>query len=106
VRVELCLASPRVRARDTARLACEPLGLEVTIEDRLTGGPFDPLELTAGLDSVLLVGHEPDFSDAIAQLTGARVDIKKGGLAAVEERELRLLLRPKETHLIATVDRS
>jgi phosphohistidine phosphatase len=104
--IELCLASPRVRARDTARLACEALGLEVTIEDRLAGGRFDPLELAAGLDSVMLVGHEPDFSDVIAELTGGRVDIKKGGLAAVEDRELRLLLRPKEAHLIATVKSS
>jgi phosphohistidine phosphatase len=106
VEFELCLASPRVRARDTARLACEPLGLEVTIEEQLSGGRFDPLELAAGVDNVLLVGHEPDFSDAIAELTGARVDLKKGGLAAVSDRELRVLLRPKETHLVATVNRS
>jgi phosphohistidine phosphatase len=103
---ELCLASPRVRARDTARLACEPLGVEVTIEEQLSGGRFDPLELAAGVDNVLLVGHEPDFSDAIAELTGGRVDLKKGGLAAVSDRELRVLLRPKETHLVATVNRS
>ena len=106
VEPELCLASPRVRARDTAMLACESLGCEVTIEERLQGGEFDPLELTAGLTEVLLVGHEPDFSDAIAQLTGARVDMKKGGLAGVENGELRVLLRPRETKQIATVNRS
>jgi len=55
----------------------------------------------AGLDEVLMVGHEPDFSDAIAQLTGGRVDIKKGGLAAVHDRELRVLLRARETKTIA-----
>jgi phosphohistidine phosphatase len=106
VQIEVCLASPRVRARETAVLACEPLGVEVTTEDRLSGGRFDPLELTAGLDNVLLVGHEPDFSDAIAELTGGRVDMKKGGVAGVEDRALRVLLRPKETKPIATVDRS
>ena len=103
VELDLCLASPRVRARDTARLACEALGVEVTSEELLAGGGFDPLELAAGLDEVLLVGHEPDFSDAIAELTGARVDMKKGGLAGVDDGELRVLLRPKETKLIATV---
>ena len=103
VQIELCLASPRVRARETAQLACELLEVEVTIEEQLSGGRFDPLELTAGLDHVLLVGHEPDFSDAIAELTGARVDMKKGGLAAVDDDVLRVLLRPKETSLIATV---
>jgi phosphohistidine phosphatase len=104
VELDLCLASPRVRARDTAELACDALGLGVTLEERLSGGHFDPLELTAGLDEVLLVGHEPDFSDAIAELTGARVDMKKGGLAGVENHTLRVLLRPKETGFIATVN--
>jgi phosphohistidine phosphatase len=103
VEIELCLTSPKVRARETARLACEALGVEVTVDERLTGGRFDPLDLTAGLDNVLLVGHEPDFSDAVAHLTGGRVDLKKGGLAAVEERALRVLLRPKETRALASV---
>ena len=106
VELEACLASPRVRALDTARLACEELGVEVTLEERLQGGRFDPLELVAGLDNVLLVGHEPDFSDAVFQLTGARVDMKKGGLAGVEDNTLRVLIRPKETKAIATVNRS
>jgi phosphohistidine phosphatase len=103
VELDVCLASPRVRALDTAKLACESLDVEVTIEDALQGGSFDARDLAAGLDNVLLVGHEPDFSDAIADLTGARVDMKKGGLAAVEDGTLRVLLRPKETKLIATV---
>lgn len=105
-RPELCLTSPRVRARETARLACAALGIEPALEDRLAGGRFDPLELVAGLDDVLLVGHEPDFSDAVHRLTGARVDMKKGGLAGVEDGVLRVLLRPKETRLIATVNGS
>jgi phosphohistidine phosphatase len=103
VKPEICLTSPRVRARETAELACEALGVEVASEDRLSDGDFDPLELAAGLDDVLLVGHEPDFSTAVARLTGARVDLKKGGLAGVEDGELRVLVRPKETKLIATV---
>jgi phosphohistidine phosphatase len=103
VEVDLCISSPRVRARETAELACEELGAEVTLDERLAGGRFDPLELSAGMSEVLLVGHEPDFSDAVAELTGGRVDMKKGGIAAVEDRMLRVLLRPKETKLIATV---
>ena len=106
VELDLCLASPRVRARDTALLACEELGAEVTTDERLQGGRFDALDLAAGLSEVLLVGHEPDFSDAIAELTGGRVDMKKGGLAGVEDRELRVLLRPRELKAIATVNGS
>ena len=103
VELDVCLTSPRVRALETARLACAALGIEPVIEERLQGGHFDAEELAAGLDNVLLVGHEPDFSDAIAELTGGRADMKKGGLAGVENRTLRVLLRPKETKLIATV---
>ncbi len=107
VEIELCLTSPRVRACETAELACAQLeGIEPTVEERLGGGWFDAIELTAGLDQVLLVGHEPDFSDAVAELTGARIDMKKGGLAGVEHGHLRVLMRPKETHLIATVKAS
>jgi phosphohistidine phosphatase len=105
VEIEVCLTSPKLRARETANLACEALGVEVTVEDRLTGGRFDPRDVAAGLDAVLLVGHEPDFSDAIAQLTGGRVDMKKGGLAAVDDRALRVLLRPRETKALASVHR-
>jgi phosphohistidine phosphatase len=101
VKLDACLASPRVRAADTARIACEPLGTEVEIEDRLSGGLFDPLELAAGRGEVLLVGHEPDFSGAVGELTGARVKLKKGGLAGVEPGTLHALLRPKDLKLIA-----
>jgi phosphohistidine phosphatase len=99
---DACLASPRLRAADTARLACEALGVEPRIEERLSGGPFDPEELAAGFgDQVLLVGHEPDFSDAVRRHTGARVKLKKGGVAAIDAGELHLLLRPAELGAIA-----
>jgi phosphohistidine phosphatase len=97
VKPSVCLSSPRVRAADTARLASEPLGSEVELVDALSGGSFDPEELAAGRgDDVVLVGHEPDFSEAIQRMTGARVKLKKGGLAAMEDGELHVLLRPKD----------
>jgi phosphohistidine phosphatase len=102
VELDVCLASPRVRAIDTARLACEPLGLEPETDERLSGGGFDLDELAAGRgDNVMLVGHEPDFSDAIARVTGGRADMKKGGLAALDSGTLRVLLRPNELRAIA-----
>jgi phosphohistidine phosphatase len=101
VEFEACFASPKVRGRDTAELACAELGVEVTIEDALKGGPFDPTELAAGLDSVLLVGHDPDFSMAVHSATGAQVRMKKGGLAAISKGELMVMLRPTEIQVIA-----
>jgi phosphohistidine phosphatase len=102
VELDACLTSPKVRAADTARLACEPLGVEPELEPKLAGGPFDAEALAAGLgDEVLLVGHDPDFSMAVHALTGAQVRMKKGGLAGVEKGELMVLLRPRELKRIA-----
>jgi phosphohistidine phosphatase len=102
VEMDACLTSPKLRAADTARLACEPLGIDPQHEPKLAGGPFDAEALAAGLgDNVLLVGHDPDFSMALHGLTGAQVRMKKGGLAGVEKGELMVLLRPVELAAIA-----
>jgi phosphohistidine phosphatase len=103
VKLDACLTSPKVRAVDTARLACAGLGVEPREEPRLAGGSFDPAELAAGEgDEVLLVGHDPDFSEAVHRLTGARVRMKKGGLAGIADGELKVLLRPAELSAISS----
>ena len=99
--IDTCLTSPKVRAADTARLACQALGLEPEVSEELRGGPFDSLGLAAGRGNVLLVGHEPDFSGEIARLTGANVKLRKGGLAIVDGGTLHALLRPKDLAAIA-----
>ncbi len=82
MRPSACLTSPKVRAAETARLACEELGVEPNHEPKLAGGPFDPEALAAGLgDDVLLVGHDPDFSIGGAQ--------PHGGAGAHEEGRAR-----------------
>jgi phosphohistidine phosphatase len=96
VSIDACLSSPKVRASETAELACEPLGVEVKLEPALAGGPFEAEQLAAGLGEVMLVGHDPDFSMAVHGLTGAQVRMKKGGVAGVEKGELMVLLRPVE----------
>lgn len=99
--IDACLTSPKVRATETARLACEALGLEPETTDELRGGPFDSLSLAAGRGDVLLVGHEPDLSNEVARLTGGRVKLRKGGLAIVEGSELKALLRPRDLAALA-----
>ena len=101
VEIEACLTSPKVRAADTARLACESIGVEPEDDDRLAEGPFDPNEVAGEREEVLLVGHDPDFSMAVHTLTGAQVRLKKGGLAGIERGELKVLLRPTESEAIA-----
>ena len=102
VELDACLTSPKVRAKETARLACEPLGIEPWESRALRGGPFDPTDVAAGHgESVLLVGHEPDFSMAVHDATGAQVRMAKGGIAALDRGELKLLLRPQELQALA-----
>ena len=69
--------------------------------EALRGGPFDATELAAGRGHVLLVGHEPDFSDEVARLTGASLKLKKGGVAVVDGGVLKALLRPADLAAIA-----
>jgi phosphohistidine phosphatase len=101
VELAVCLTSPKVRAKRTAELACAPLDCPVEEDDRLQGGDFDPLEVAAGRGEVMLVGHEPDFSQAVALATGSRVKMKKGGIAAIDDHILHVLLRPKDLKEIA-----
>ncbi|MEO8092138.1 MAG: histidine phosphatase family protein [bacterium] len=101
VEIDACLASPKPRARDTAAIACRELGAEVEETEALRGGDFDPLQLAAGRGEVLLVGHEPDFSRAIHATTGARVGLKKGGVAAIDDGRLTSLLTPPQLRRIA-----
>ncbi len=99
--IDACLASPKLRAQQTAQLACEALGLAVETERRLSGQPFDVEELIAGRGTVLLVGHDPSFSLLVHDLTGAQARMKKGGIAAIAKGELVTLLRPVELHAIS-----
>ncbi|HEU5254063.1 MAG TPA: histidine phosphatase family protein [Solirubrobacterales bacterium] len=100
-RIDACLTSPKVRAAETARLACEAIGLQPETAPELRGGPFDSLSLAAGRGDVLLVGHEPDLSDEVARLTGGRVKMRKGGLAIVDGPTLQALLRPHDLAALA-----
>ena len=101
VEIDACLTSPKVRAAETARLACRALALGPEVTEDLRGGPFDSLDLAAGRGDTLLVGHEPDFSAEVARLTGANAKLRKGGLAIVDGNTLVALLRPKDLAAIA-----
>jgi phosphohistidine phosphatase len=102
IQIDACLTSPKLRARQTAQLASEQLGIEPTVERRLAGEPFDPYDLIAGLgENVLLVGHDPSFSHTLHDLTGVQARMKKGGLAGVQKGELIVLLGPRELAAIA-----
>ena len=88
--LDAILSSPFARARETAEIVAARLGLDVTLEPALAPG-FDAkglrslLQRHAGASALLLVGHEPDFGRTIGALVGgARIALKKGGLARVD----------------------
>jgi phosphohistidine phosphatase len=110
IEFDACYTSPKVRALDTAKLACRALNIEPIVHDPVAGGfdRDDALELLRahGADArVLVVGHEPDFSQVVHDFTGGTVDFKKGGVAAVRGSggggELILMLRPRELESLA-----
>ena len=122
VSFDAALFSPKTRARQTAELAAEHWSEQQ--RDLLAvypplAGDFDARQALAELAGLpadgrlLLVGHEPDLSGVVGDLTGARPDLKKGGLAVVRLEggaprlgndgvvgELVILLRPRELALI------
>jgi len=50
---------------------------------------------------VLVVGHNPDFEQVVCDLTGARIEMRKGAVAGIRIKgaasaELIALLQPRE----------
>ena len=111
---EAVLYSPKVRARQTAEMAAEgwdePEQSRLAVLAGLAGGfdaaqALEEMAILGDEGRLLVVGHEPDLSSVVAQLTGANIDLKKGGLAVVRleggRGELLALMRPRELALIA-----
>jgi phosphohistidine phosphatase len=105
----LILTSPLPRARQTAAIAAEVLDAKLREDARLEPG-FDAAALKKivqgnSVDALMVVGHEPDFSDTIAELTGGKVRLSKAGVALVDLDDstmsgtLRWLLPPKIARL-------
>jgi phosphohistidine phosphatase len=90
LRPDVVLTSPLPRARRTAELFCDAVGGSPLTDDRLRpGASWGEMAraMSAHRDArrVLFVGHEPDLSGAIVELTGAAsVRMRKGGLACLE----------------------
>ncbi|HEY7131171.1 MAG TPA: histidine phosphatase family protein [Candidatus Limnocylindrales bacterium] len=86
------ICSPKVRARRTAEIVADGIGAQVRVDDRLAGGfaaaTVDQILADAGSPGrAVLVGHDPDFSELLATLAGAReMTMKKGAFARVDVR--------------------
>ena len=92
------LTSPLRRAAETAEILAARLHHQTKPEEEARLGPGFHLPLLGEIladypeaESLLLVGHEPDFSRTIGELTGGQVVVKKGGLALVELADAKAL---------------
>ena len=101
----IILTSPLPRASQTAEIAGKHLRQKIRIEPLLQPG-FDAGKLKKILkdfsgDSLMIVGHEPDFTRTIFQLTGGDTKLSKAGVALIDldissmKGELRWLVPPK-----------
>jgi phosphohistidine phosphatase len=86
------ITSPKVRAAQTAEIVAGQLEMKVATDERL-GGQLGMAELEGVIhdagdpERVMVVGHDPDFSDLLALLCGASaVPMRKGALARVDLR--------------------
>jgi phosphohistidine phosphatase len=82
------VTSPLPRASQTAEIAAEHLKVKCR-QDKLLAPGFGRNELERLLkkypaESLMVVGHEPDFTQTISQLTGASLKLSKAGVALVE----------------------
>jgi len=92
LKLDLIITSPLARAFQTADIVADELDMgEKLVQDERLGPGFGSEDLVEVLQShpeasnILLVGHEPDFSQTISALIGgSRLVVKKGGLARVD----------------------
>jgi len=105
VKPALIVTSPLPRASQTADIAADYVKAKLRKDELLAPG-FGMNELRTVLKrhrakSLMLVGHEPDFTNVISKLTGASLKLSKGGVALVdvdpeaEEGKLLWLFPPK-----------
>jgi phosphohistidine phosphatase len=90
VRPGVLLTSPKVRSAETARIVGKAIGVKAKKHDPLglDFGSEALISLVAGLKpdvrSIMLVGHDPDFSAGVSWLVGAPISLRKGALAVID----------------------
>ena len=98
VEPDLILTSPLARALETAEIVAAALGVskkEIVQTDNLKPGAsaeelFAEVKRRTGIESLALVGHEPDLSGIISKLLrvgGIPIDLKKGAVCCVSVTE-------------------
>ena len=86
---DLLISSPALRALTTAQLIAEEVGYkrkDIVVDNRLyASGPDDLLAVIRALDKkldrVMLVGHNPEFTDLAHRLSSEIIDMPTSAVA-------------------------
>ncbi len=99
VRPDFILASPLIRARQTAEILQSVLGEGIPLEtiDGLASGNLEEvykaIQQRAKLNSIMLVGHQPSLGDIAGEIAWGpgehSIDLKKGGVCCLQVDTLR-----------------
>lgn len=116
IKPDIILTSPLVRAAQTAEIVAPALGVRLeTVNELQPGCNLDDLQRLLRRypqETVMLVGHEPDFSALAARLINADergILLKKGGIIRIDidgrpqagRGRMVMLLTPKTMMLLA-----
>jgi phosphohistidine phosphatase len=86
-RPDAVVSSPLLRARETAEAIAAAAGLETSVDERLApGATLEGLRAAVeGLgERVVVVGHQPDCSEIVFELTGREVSFPTAGFTEVD----------------------
>ena len=86
-RPDAVISSPLLRARETAEQIARAAGAEVDADDRLAPGATaaDVKAAVAGRgETVVAVGHQPDCSTIVLELTGREIKFAPAAVFAVD----------------------
>lgn len=88
LRVSSIVTSPLARARETAALLAAATGAPVVADGALASGASSAQDLLAlgrrlG-EGAALVGHNPEFAEAVALAAGGARELEPGAIAAVD----------------------
>lgn len=114
INVDRVISSPYLRAYQSAEAIIDKLGVDNLkietyddlIPDKDPSSFVEKVKDFQDQSTVLIVGHEPFLSNFIKTLTGANVELKKGGIAMVDfdlkdnKGTLKMLLTQKVLKMI------
>jgi phosphohistidine phosphatase len=102
---DVIASSPRLRARQTAKIISDELDIPLSIHEELDFGFNSQVAALLAHQTfpadVMLVGHNPSFEEVVQAVTGTNALVKKGALVRIDLEEIATPLHGQLVWLIA-----